>query len=160
MDIAVSTDMQYRYGRVEYKFERDLDGVQGREIAGNLAKQATAAEIMRLSAIDLRVKAAMFAEAHDRKGQSMALATELRKKIVSADRAEINRLRLQARDFDERTFELFRLGWLDKRSQPCADFLSRTIDARIAELDDAAQKKVTRMSRLASRTTQGAIHAW
>ena len=160
MDIAISTDRQYRYGRVEYKFERNLDGVQGREIARNAAKQATAAEIQRLSAIDLRVKAAMFAEAHDRKGQSMALAAELRKKMVSASRAEINRLRMQARDFDERTFELFRLGWLDKRIQPCADFLTRTIDARLAELDAVNQKQVTRMTRLASRTLEGSLYAF
>ncbi len=157
MDYVVATNMQYRYGRIEYKFERNLDGVQGAQILANLQAQARAVEIARLRMIERRVHARMSTEAHDRLGKSMFLAAQIRKAGYTAKRQAVPILRKLARDFDERTFELFRLGWLDKLPATCEMYVTKVLDQRIAELDAAEKNKC--MVRLAPCTERGAIHA-
>ncbi len=51
-----------------------LNTVTGAQIRANLTRAVREAEIARLEVIDQREKAQMRAEAHDRIGQSMALA--------------------------------------------------------------------------------------
>ena len=87
-----------------------LNAVTGAQIRANLARAAREAEMMRLEVLDQRVKAQMRAEAHDRIGQSMALAAEIRKAGSLAKRSEVPVLRRMARDFDDRTFEVFVLA--------------------------------------------------
>jgi hypothetical protein len=55
-----------------------LNAVTGAQIHANLARAARVAEMERLEAIDQRVKAQLKAEAHDRIGQSMVLASWIR----------------------------------------------------------------------------------
>ena len=157
MDYVVATNMQYRYGRVEYRFERNLDGVQGAQILANLQAQARAVEMARLKMIERRVHARMSAEAHDRVGKSMFLAAQIRKAGYSAKRQSIPILRKLARDFDERTFELFRLGWLDQLPATCEMYVTKVLDRRIAELDAAEKNK--RMVRRDPGTKQRANNA-
>ncbi len=139
-----------------------LDSVTGAQIRANLARVAREAEIGRLEAIDQRVKAQMQAEAHDRTGQSMALAAQIRKAAYTAKRREIPALRQMARDFDDRTFELFRLSWLDKLPATCEVYVTRVLDQRIADLDDAErQRKVKTVRRVfAPAQPHGALTQW
>jgi hypothetical protein len=85
-----------------------LNAVTGAQIRANLARTAREAEMARLEAVDRRVKAQMKAEAHDRIGQSMALAAQIRKAGYTAKRV-MPVLRQMARDFDDRPFGCF--GW-------------------------------------------------
>ena len=124
-----------------------LNAVTGAQIRANLARVAREAEIVRLEAIDRPVKAQMRAEAHDRIGQSMALAAQIRKAGYTAKRSELSILRQMARDFDDRTFELFRLGWLDKLPAACEMYVTRVLDQRIADLDDAERQRVAKITR-------------
>ena len=121
-----------------------LDSVTGAQIRVNLARAAREAEMVRLEAIDRRMKAQMRAEAHDRIGQSMALAAQIRKAGYTAKRSEVSVLRQMARDFDDRTFELFRLGWLDKLPATCEMYVTRVLDQRIADLDDAERQRTAK----------------
>ncbi len=124
-----------------------LDTVTGAQIRANLARAVREAEIARLEEIDQRVKAQMRAEAHDRVGQSMALAAQIRKAGYTAKRSEVPLLRQMARDFDDRTFELFRLGWLDKLPATCEMYVTRVVDQRIADLDDAERQRAAKTVR-------------
>ncbi len=101
----------------------------------------------RLEVINQRVKAQMKAEAHDRIGQSMALAAQIRKAGYTAKRSELPALRQLARDFDDRTFELFRLGWLDKLPATCELYVTRVLDQRIADLDNTERQRVAKIAR-------------
>jgi hypothetical protein len=87
-----------------------LNAVTGAQIRANLARRRCEAEMARLGEIDRRVKAQMRAEAHDRIGQSMALAAQIRKAGYTVKRSELPILRQMARDFDDRTFEVFVLA--------------------------------------------------
>ncbi len=137
-----------------------LNAVTGAQIRANLARAAREAEMARLEAIDRRVKAQMKAEAHDRIGQSMALAAQIRKAGYTAKRSEVPVLRQMARDFDDRTFELFRLGWLDKLPATCELYVTRVLDQRIADLEDAERQRAAKIARrviaLAQPTGAGA----
>jgi hypothetical protein len=124
-----------------------LNTVTGAQIRANLAHAACEAEIARLEVIDQRVKAQMKAEAHDRIGQSMALAAQIRKAGYTAKRSEVPLLRQMARDFDDRTFELFRLGWLDKLPVACELYVTRVLNQRIADLDDAERERATKIAK-------------
>jgi hypothetical protein len=124
-----------------------LDSVMGAQIRANLARAAREAELARLEGIDQRVKAQMKAEAHDRVGQSMALAAQIRKAGYTAKRSEVPLLRQMARDFDDRTFELFRLGWLDKLPTACELYVTRVLDQRIADLDTAERQRAAKIAR-------------
>src|SRR5512136_66718 len=118
-----------------------LNAVTGAQIRVNLARAAREAEMARLEVLDRRVKTQMKAEAHDRIGQSMALAAQIRKAGYTAKRSDVPILRQMARDFDDRTFELFRLGWLDKLPATCELYVTRELDQRIADLDDAETQR-------------------
>lgn len=124
-----------------------LDAVTGTQIRANLARIAREAEIARLEEIDRRVKAQMQAEAHDCVGQSMALAAQIRKAGYTAKRSDVPLLRQMARDFDDRTFELFRLGWLDKLPATCEMYVTRVLEQRIADLDDAERQRTAKIAR-------------
>jgi hypothetical protein len=124
-----------------------LDSVTGVQIRANLARVAREAEMARLEVIDQRVKAQVQAEAHDRIGQSMALAAQIRKAGYTAKRSDVPVLRQMARDFDDRTFELFRLGWLDKLPATCEMYVTRVLDQRIADLDDAERQRAAKIAR-------------
>ena len=124
-----------------------LNAVTGAQIRANLARATREAEIARLEAVDRRVKAQMRAEAHDRIGQSMALAAQIRKAGYAAKRSEVLVLRQMARDFDDRTFELFRLGWLDKLPATCELYVTRVLDQRIADLEAAERQRATKAAR-------------
>ena len=124
-----------------------LNAVTGAQIRANLARAAHEAEIARLDVIDRHVKAQMRAEAHDRIGQSMALAAQIRKAGYTAKRCEVPLLRQMARDFDDRTFELFRLGWLDKLPTTCEMYVTRVLDQRIADLEAAERQRATKAAR-------------
>jgi hypothetical protein len=124
-----------------------LNAVTGAQIRANLASAACEAEMARLKALDQRVKAQMKAEAHDRIGQSMALAAQIRKAGYTAKRSELAVLRQMARDFDDRTFELFRLGWLDKLPATCELYVTRVLDQRIADLEAAERQRATKAAR-------------
>jgi hypothetical protein len=65
-----------------------LDSVTGAQIRAHLARTASEAELARLEEIDQRVKAQMRVEAHDRVGQSMTLAAQIRKAGYTAKRSE------------------------------------------------------------------------
>ena len=65
-----------------------LNSVTDAQIRINLARAAHEAEMARLEAIDRRVKAQMRAEAHDRIGQSMTLAAQIRKAVYTAKRSD------------------------------------------------------------------------
>ena len=124
-----------------------LNAVTGAQIRANLARVAREAEMARLEAIDQRVKAQMRAEAHDRTGQSMALAAQIRKAGYTAKRSDMPLLRQMARDFDDRTFELYRLGWLDKLPATCEMYVTRVLDQRIADLDDAERQRAAKTAK-------------
>jgi hypothetical protein len=124
-----------------------LNAVTGAQIRANLARAAREAEMARLEILDRRVKARMKAEAHDRIGQSMALAAQIRKAGYTAKRSEVPALRQMARDFDDRTFELFRLGWLDKLPAACELYVTRVLDQHIADLDDAERQRAAKTTR-------------
>jgi hypothetical protein len=124
-----------------------LNAVTGAQIRANLARRKHEAKLERLEVIDRRVKAQMKAEAHDRIGQSMALAAQIRKAGYTAKRCEVLVLRQMARDFDDRTFELFRLGWLDKLPATCELYVTRVLDQRIADLDDAERQQTAKAAR-------------
>ena len=132
-----------------------LNTVTGAQIRANLARAAREAEMARLEAVDRRVKARMRAEAHDRIGQSMALAAQIRKAGYTAKRSEVLVLRQMARDFDDRTFELFRLGWLDKLPATCELYVTRVLDQRIADLEAAERQ---RAAKIAQRVVAPAQH--
>ncbi len=139
-----------------------LDAVTGARIRANLTKAAREAELARLEVIDHRVKAQMKAEAHDRIGQSMTLAAQIRKAGYIAKRNEVPVLRQMARDFDDRTFELFRLGWLDKLPASCEMYVTRVLDQRIADLDDAERQRAAKTARrmIAPAQHHGALTQW
>jgi len=131
-----------------------LDSVTGAQIRASLARAAREGEMSRLEEIDRRVKAQMKAEAHDRVGQSMALAAQIRKAGYTAKRNDMPLLRRMARDFDDRTFELFRLGWLDKLPATCEMYVTRVLDQRIADLDEAERQRMTKNTRRAVAPAQ------
>ena len=105
-----------------------LNAVTGAQIRANLARAAREAEMARLEAVDRRMKAQMRAAAHDRIGQSMALAAQIRKAGYVAKLSEVPVLRQMARDFDDQTFELFRLGRLDQLPATCEMYVTRVLD--------------------------------
>jgi hypothetical protein len=139
-----------------------LNAVTGVQIRANLARREREAEIARLEVIDKRVKAQMKAEAHDRIGQSMALAAQIRKAGYTAKRNKVPLLRQMARDFDDRTFELFRLGWLDKLPTTCEMYVTRVLDQRIADLDGAERQRATKTTKrvIAPAQPHGALTQW
>jgi hypothetical protein len=139
-----------------------LNTVTGEQIRANLARRRCEAELARLEVIDQRVKARMRAEAHDRVGQSMALAAQIRKAGYTAKRSEVPVLRQMARDFDDRTFELFRLGWLDKLPTTCEMYVTRVLDQRIADLDRAERERTAKATRraIAPAQSHGTLAQW
>ena len=146
-----------------------LNAVTGAQIRANLARAACEAEMARFEVLDQRVKAQMRAEAHDRIGQSMALAAQIRKVGYTAKRSEVLTLRQMAREFDDRTFELFQLGWLDKLPTACEMYVTRVLDQRIADLDDAERQRVAKTAkrvialapfRVAPVQPHGALAQW
>ncbi len=119
-----------------------LNAVTGTQIRANLARVTREAEIARLKVIDQSVEAQMRAEAHDRIGQSMAWAAQIRKQgYMAKTHFELETLWQQAADFDQCTVELVTLGWLETTAtpEPCAKFVSQVLHTGGAQLA-AAQK--------------------
>ena len=91
----------------------------------------------------------------------MALAAQIRKAGYTAKRSEVPLLRQMARDFDDRTFELFRLGWLDKLPATCEMYVTRVLDQRIADLDAAERLRTKTMRRrIAPAQPHGVLTQW
>jgi hypothetical protein len=74
-----------------------------------------------------------------------------------------------ARDFDDRTFELFRLGWLDQVPATCEMYVTRVLDQRTADLDDAERQRAAKTAkrviapapfRVAPAQPHGALAQW
>jgi hypothetical protein len=120
----------------------DLNVVTGAQIRANLVRAAGEAEITHLEVLDRRVKVQMRAEAHDRVGQSLGCADS-----QGGLRNELPVLRQMARDFDDRTFELSRLGWLDKLPATRELYVTRVLDQHIADVDDAARQRTAKTAR-------------
>jgi hypothetical protein len=139
-----------------------LNAVTCAQIRANLARAARETDLARLEVLDQRVKAQMRADAHDRIGQSMTLAAQIRKAGYTAKRSEVLVLRQMARDFDDRTFELFRLGWLDKLPATCESYVTRVLDQRIANLDDAERQRAAKTAQRAIAPAQphGVLTQW